>query len=96
MIEITKYRCDFCVEDFFEKEDCLTHERHCTFNPENTTCYTCEFFKRDESDEYDFGFNTNLCMKYDKRDTREFEHNGHCKDWELKKSIKIKNITKDF
>ena len=55
-------------------------KKKCTFNPENTTCYTCQFFKRDESDEYNYGFNTNLCMKYDKRDTRKFKHNGHCKD----------------
>jgi len=96
LIEITKYRCDFCVEDFFEKKDCLIHEKQCDFNPENRTCYTCEFFNRDESDEYDFGFNTNICMKDAQRDTREFEQNGHCKDWQLKNSIKIKNITKDF
>lgn len=35
-------------------------------------------------------------MKDAKRDTREFEQNGHCKDWQLKNIIKIKNIADIF
>ena len=96
MIEIVKYRCDFCTDDFHIKEECLNHEENCKLNPKNTTCYTCEFFIESDENEYDFGFNTNSCKKYNKRDTREFEHNGHCNDWKLKNSIKIKNIAQKF
>jgi len=38
------------------------------------TKYRCDFLKKDESKEYDFGFNINLCMKYKIRNiTKDFK-----------------------
>lgn len=37
------WKCDFCVETHEIKENILSHEKKCVFNPIRKTCYSCKF-----------------------------------------------------
>lgn len=45
MIVKTSYHCEFCNKSMNE-EDIILHEENCDYNPNNMTCLTCCYFKK--------------------------------------------------
>lgn len=73
----TVLMCDFChhTENLDSKGSMIEHEKTCTFNPKNKTCYTCK--NKLHTGHGNEGCSIGL-------DFVEGEDEGNCKGWKYK------------
>ena len=75
------FQCEFCDEFSENSEAILTHEKECSFNPENKRCWTCKHRYQTGGDL--FGIIEECKMQHDNFEI--FENDLSCKFWEKMK-----------
>ena len=70
------WKCDFCSHTEEDSEKLEEHEKNCTFNPNNRSCYTC-------MNSYD----TEVSIKCTKTLSTFFGLDGDCKGWKKDKNL---------
>jgi hypothetical protein len=85
--DITLYKCDFCNEILYKKEDAVKHQSNCGFDPQNKSCYTCG--------NSEIGFS---CRRQDSIIVckKKLKSILMCDDWKLTEKVYLEEIKDEF